>query len=149
MNTLSLDDLKPSSVSRKKKVRRGRGIGSGCGRTSGRGRGGSGHRSGNARKPGFEGGQMPLIRRIPKRGFNNKRFAEELEIVNISEINKRFKSGDTVDPKKLAEAGIVRSERPVKILGNGELKKKINVSGCRLSASARQKIQEAGGEIAK
>ncbi|MFC2062119.1 50S ribosomal protein L15 [Elusimicrobiota bacterium] len=147
MSDLRLDDLKPAPGSRKKKTRKGRGASSGKGQTSGRGKGGSGHRAGNAKRPDFEGGQMPLVRRVPKRGFTNSRFKKEYEIVNVSVLQEKFKSGEKVTPEKLKEKGIVRSRKQIKILGNGDIKKKIEVSGCLISSGAREKIKKAGGEI--
>jgi large subunit ribosomal protein L15 len=139
---LKIDSLRPAKGARKNKKRKGRGPASGKGRSCGRGRGGSGHRSGNSRLTGFEGGQMPLIRRLPKRGFSNKRFQKPKEIVNISDIQEIFKSGDLINPEKLIEKGLVKSDKSkVKILGMGEIKKKIKVSGCALSGGARNKIK--------
>lgn len=132
---------------RKKKRRKGRGPSSGKGRSCGRGRGGSGHRAGCSRSPGFEGGQMPLIRRIPKRGFSNKKFAKNYEIINIFHLQDKFKSGEQINPESLKEKGLVSGKYMVKILGNGEIKKKLKISKCSLSSSAKKKIEEVGGEI--
>lgn len=147
MKILSLDNLTPADNSNKNKKRKGRGAASGKGRTSTRGRGGSGHRSGNRGKVGFEGGQMPLIRRLPKRGFNNKKFAVVIDIVNLSDLQDRFKSGETVTPEKLKEKGLVSGKFSVKILAKGTINKKIKISGCKFSDAAALKIKEAGGEI--
>ncbi len=145
---LKLDSLKPAAGARKSKKRKGRGASSGKGRSCGRGRGGSGHRSGNSRLTGFEGGQMPLVRRLPKRGFSNKKFQKPKEIVNISNLQNNFKSNDLINPEKLIEKNLIKSDKSkIKILGNGEIKKKVKVSGCLFSASAKTKIKKAGGEI--
>jgi large subunit ribosomal protein L15 len=144
---IRIDDIRPAKGARRKKTRKGRGASSGRGRSCGRGRGGSGHRSGLSRKTSGEGGQMPLVRALPKRGFSNKMFASEYDIVNLCVINERFKSGDAITPEKLKEKGLIKNKRPVKILAKGDIKKKISVSGCLMSAGARSKIEEAGGEI--
>ncbi|MEA3506226.1 MAG: 50S ribosomal protein L15 [Elusimicrobiota bacterium] len=145
---LTLETLAPARGARKNKKRVGRGASSGKGRSCGRGRGGSGHHSGNSRLTGFEGGQMPLVRRLPKRGFSNKKFQKLSDIINISDIQDNFKSSETVSPEKLIEKGLIKSKKArVKILGSGELKKKVKVSGCALSEGAKNKIKEAGGEI--
>ncbi len=147
MDILRIDSIQPAKGSKKKKVRKGRGAASGKGRSCGRGRGGSGHRTGLSKKVSFEGGQMPLTRRVPKRGFSNKMFAEKIEIVNISQLSDKFKSGEVVSPEKLKEKGLIKGKYRVKVLGNGEIKKKINVSGCSLSVKAKEKIEKAGGKI--
>jgi large subunit ribosomal protein L15 len=147
METLKLESLKPAKGSKKKKMRKGRGVASGKGRSCGRGRGGSGHRAGISGKSAFEGGQMPLARRLPKRGFTNQKFKTQYEIVNLSQIQEKFKSGDTVNPEKLKEVGLIKGKYAVKILGNGDIKKKIKMTECAMSATARTKIEEAGGTI--
>lgn len=144
---IGLGSLSPSYGAKKTKKRKGRGPGSGIGRSCGRGRGGTGHRSGIKQKNAFEGGQMPLARRIPKRGFSNKMFKKEFEIVNIGQIQEKFQSADTIDPKTLKEKGLVKGTFDIKILAKGELKKKIKVSGCRMSEKAKEIIEKAGGEI--
>ncbi len=144
---LTLQDLRPAPGAKKSKVRKGRGASSRKGRSCGRGRGGSGHRSGNSSLPGFEGGQMPFIRRIPKRGFNNTKFERKVEIVNICQLHDKFRSGEKVFPEKLKKKGLVKGKYPVKILGKGELKKKLKISSCELSKGAQKKILQAGGEI--
>ena len=146
------DRVNLTSIGQKKgtnarKIRKGRGSASGKGRSCGRGRGGSGHRAGVSEKVGFEGGQMPLVRRLPKRGFKNVMFSKVYEIVNISQLQEKFSSGDLVNPQKLKESGLTKGRHAVKILGKGELKKKIKIAGCSLSGTARKKIEEAGGEI--
>lgn len=129
-----------------KAYRKGRGAGSGNGKTSGRGHKGQKARSGGGVRPGFEGGQMPLYRRLPKRGFNNKRFAPDYIIVNIADL-ERFE-GTEVTAKALAEQGIITLPKVndgIKILGNGDLTKKLDVKATKFSASAKEKIEKAGG----
>lgn len=132
----------------KKAARRGRGIGSGLGKTSGRGQKGQKSRSGGGVRPGFEGGQMPLFRRLPKRGFTNI-FKKEYATVNISSLNV-FDDGDTVDTQMIIERGLVRKNlaaNGVKVLGNGELEKKINLKVERISESAKEKVEAKGGKV--
>lgn len=139
-----LHDLSPVPGSRKNRKRLGRGPGSGTGKTSGRGQKGQKARSGGQIPPGFEGGQMPLHRRIPKRGFTNI-FRTEYQVVNVRDLNDL--EGE-VDPRILKERGLVRSTRhPVKILGEGELKVGLQVSAHAFSKSARAKIEGAGGTV--
>ena len=129
-----------------KAYRKGRGAGSGNGKTSGRGHKGQKARSGGGVRPGFEGGQMPLYRRLPKRGFNNKRFAPDYIIVNIADL-ERFE-GTEVTAKALAEQGSITLPKVndgIKILGNGDLTKKLDVKATKFSASAKEKIEKAGG----
>jgi len=142
---LKINDLRPPRSAKKKTKRVGRGESSGYGKTSGRGAKGLFSRSGGSLRPGFEGGQMPLIRRLPKRGFTNI-FKTRYEIINIDCLNA-FKEGDTVVPENLKEKKIIKTDRPVKILGNGELKKKITVEAHKFSKSAAEKISKAGGSI--
>jgi large subunit ribosomal protein L15 len=135
----------PAGANRKIK-RRGRGPGSGHGKTSCRGRKGAKKRSGRMTRPGFEGGQMPLIRRIPKRGFNSK-FRDAYQIVNVESLN-RFGANSSVGPAELKEAGLIGSEKePIKILGNGKLEKIITVKAHKASASAKKLVEAAGGKI--
>ena len=142
---MKLNDLSPAAGSTAKAWRRGRGIGSGNGKTGGRGHKGQKARSGGGVRVGFEGGQMPLARRIPKRGFNNI-FAEPLDAINVSMLNK-FDDGAVVDADALKAAGIVSScKYGVKILGNGELTKKLTVKASAFSESAKAKIEAAGGK---
>ena len=129
-----------------KAYRKGRGAGSGNGKTAGRGHKGQKARSGGGVRPGFEGGQMPLYRRLPKRGFNNKRFAPAYIIVNIEDLEKF--EGTEVTAKALAEQGIITLPKVndgIKILGNGDLTKKLDVKATKFSASAKEKIEKAGG----
>ena len=143
---MKLDSLKPSKGSIKNKKGIGRGHGSGLGKTSGRGHKGAGQRSGNKRRAWFEGGQMPLARRLPRRGFTNI-FKEEIQIVNISDLN-RIEKNSEIDPVVLQENGMIRSSlKPVKILGEGDIDKKLNVTASAFSASAKNKIEKAGGTV--
>ncbi len=143
---MKLDSLKPSKGSIKNKKRIGRGHGSGLGKTSGRGHKGAGQRSGNKRRAWFEGGQMPLARRLPRRGFTNI-FKEEIQIVNISDLI-RIEKNSEIDPVVLQENGLIRSSlKPVKILGVGDIDKKLNVTASSFSESAKNKIEKAGGTV--
>lgn len=145
---IGLNNLKAPAGSTHKKKRVGRGTGSGLGKTAGRGDKGQKSRSGYTQKRGFEGGQMPLHRRLPKRGFTNI-FKREWAEVNLSDLEKLFEAGATVTPEALVENGLVRKSRAkaVVILGQGELKKNLNVTAHRFSAAARQKIEAAGGKV--
>jgi large subunit ribosomal protein L15 len=143
---MKLDSLKPAKGSIKNKKRIGRGHGSGLGKTSGRGHKGAGQRSGNKKRPWFEGGQMPLARRLPRRGFTNI-FKEKFQIVNISDLIK-IENNSNIDAVVLYENGFVRSSlKPVKILGDGKIDKKINVTASAFSNTAKNKIEKAGGTI--
>ena len=145
---MNLSDIKPAPRSVRRRKRIGRGIGSGSGKTAGRGHKGKGSRSGGNTPPGYEGGQMPLQRRLPKRGFRrlqkNEDRREEFAPVNLERLAV-FADGTNVDAALLAERGIVPAGRKVKILGAGELKSKLNVRADAFSASAREKIAAAGG----
>ena len=139
-----LHDLKPADGSKNKRAFRvGRGQGSGNGKTAGRGHKGAQSRSGFKFKRGFEGGQMPLHRRVPKRGFTNI-FRVEYDIVNLSDLD-RFQAGQAVNPETLAAARLSRRNRPVKILGDGQVGKALTVSAHKFSAGAQAKIEKAGG----
>jgi large subunit ribosomal protein L15 len=140
---MRLHDLFPAPGSNTPKTRRGRGIGSGLGKTAGRGHKGQKARSGGHIRPGFEGGQMPLYRRLPKRGFTNP-FRVEYEVVNVQDLN-RFEPGTEVTPELLREARLVRRPLPVKILGEGELDRPLIVRAQAFSKSAREKIEAAQG----
>ncbi|MGO0122787.1 50S ribosomal protein L15 [Desulfothermobacter acidiphilus] len=142
---LDLASLRPARGSRRKPLRKGRGIGSGLGKTAGRGQKGQKSRSGGGVRPGFEGGQMPLARRMPKRGFRNP-FRREFAIVNVSQLN-RFPDGTVITPDLLREAGLVKEPGPVKILGGGELKRSITVKVEAVSKGAADKIAAAGGKV--
>ena len=144
---MKLHDLAPVEGSNKETKRVGRGHGSGWGKTAGNGHKGQNARSGGGVKPGFEGGQTKLARRIPKRGFNNI-FAAKYTAINVSDLEK-FVDGTTVDTELLIAAGIVKkadATNGIKVLGNGELTKKLTVKAAAYSASAKEKIEKAGGE---
>ena len=142
--TVSLSTLKPPRGSRKKKVRVGRGIGSKLGKTSGAGNKGQKSRRGYSRRRGFEGGQMPLHRRMPKRGFHNP-FGVSYSVVNLEELNV-FPAGETVTPDLLRAHGFIRrATDPIKVLGDGELTTKLTIHAHAFSASAKEKITKAGG----
>jgi large subunit ribosomal protein L15 len=144
--SVTLSNLKPPRGSRHRKVRVGRGIGSKLGKTSGAGNKGQKTRKGYSQRPGFEGGQMPLHRRIPKRGFHNP-FGKDYAVVNLESLNI-FAAGDVVTPDSLRERGLSRSAtRPVKILGDGELNTSLTVRAHAFSKSAEEKIARAGGKI--
>ncbi len=144
MQTLS--NLSPKAGSTRERKRIGRGQGSGRGKTATRGHKGYKSRSGSGVKPGFEGGQMPLQRRLPKRGFNNN-FRKEFAIVSLKDL-ERFEAGTKIDRHVLIEAGLVSSrDKRVKILANGEISKSLTVSVDKVSGSARQKIEAAGGAV--
>ena len=141
-----LDDVHRGINKRKKRKRIGRGPGSGHGKTSGRGHNGYFSRAGSSRRQGFEGGQMPLARRIAKRGFNNRQFAKVVAIVNLSTLESVFAAGEDVTPGTLVEKGLAKGRWDViKILGDGELTKSLKVQAHRFSKSAEEKIVAAGG----
>ena len=143
---MKLHELSPAQGSAKAAYRKGRGAGSGNGKTAGKGHKGQNARSGGGVRVGFEGGQLPLYRKLPKRGFKN-RFAVNYSIVNVSSLN-RFEDGAIVDIETLKAAKLVRKELDgVKILGNGELTKKLTVKATVFSATAKEKIEAAGGKI--
>ena len=143
---MKLHELAPAAGSKKTRTRRGRGLGSGLGKTAGRGQKGQNSRSGGGVRSGFEGGQMPLYRRLPKRGFKNV-FAKEYAEVNISQLN-RFEDGATVDPVALIEMGILKNVRDgLRILGNGTLEKKLTVIANGFTKTAEEKIVAAGGKV--
>lgn len=144
---MQLHELKPKTGSRRKKMRVGRGNGMRKGTYSGRGGKGQTARTGGVRRPGFEGGQTPLIRRMPKLGgFRNVNRVEHA-VVNVGDFEKHFKEGDTVDRAALVEKGLVRSSKPIKVLGNGDLKMALTVKVEKISASAKEKIEAANGQI--
>lgn len=145
---MQLNQLKPGRGANKDRKRRGRGTGSGQGTTGGRGNKGQNARKSGQVRQGFEGGQMPLIRRIPKRGFNNARFATVYEIVNLAEIEERFEAGETVNAETLKARRLVHcNEDGIKLLGDGELSKKLTFEVDKVSKSAEEKIKKAGGDI--
>ena len=142
---MELHDLHPAPGAKRPRKRVGRGPGSGSGKTAGRGHKGQKSRSGYSRRYGFEGGQMPLVRRIPKRGFTNI-FRVEFQVVNLRDLERVFADGDSVSPEEMVEKGLVRGgKRPVKVLANGDLSKKLTVRAHKFSASARVGIEKAGG----
>ena len=142
---MKLHELSPAEGSAKAAWRKGRGTGSGNGKTAGKGHKGQNARSGGGVRPGFEGGQIPLYRKLPKRGFNNK-FGKEYAIVNVKDLN-HFNDGDIVTLESLVQLGIVRKELDgLKVLGNGEIKKKLTVEAKVFSATAKEKIEAAGGK---
>jgi large subunit ribosomal protein L15 len=143
---LNLSNLSPQEGSRRPKKRLGRGRATGHGKTSGRGHKGYKARSGSGIKPGFEGGQMPLQRRLPKRGFNNI-FKKEYAVVNVKDLEK-LEAGSTVDRSMLLEAGLIKKKFTlVKVLGDGDISKSLTIAVDKVSKSARQKIEAAGGKI--
>lgn len=147
---MKLHDLQPDPGSKKKRTRVGRGISAGKGKTAGRGTKGQGSRSGGKKPPYFEGGQLPLVRRLPfKRGFNNI-FRINYQEVNVGRLEEAFEAGTTVTPALLKEAGLIRNAaNPVAILGDGDLSKKLTVSAHRFTKSAAEKIGNAGGSTEK
>jgi large subunit ribosomal protein L15 len=149
---VGLHNLRPKPGSRRPRKRVGRGEGSGLGKTSGRGSKGAGARSGTRRKPGYEGGQNPIHMRMRKlRGPHRKmsmpfeRFRTRTQPVNVADLQARFESGADVNPESLRAAGLAKRSDPVKVLGRGEVKKKLTVRAHAFSASAREKIEKAGG----
>jgi large subunit ribosomal protein L15 len=144
-NRFNLETLRPPHGSRKRKVRVGRGIGSKLGRTSGKGNKGQKSRRGYSRRRGFEGGQMPLHRRIPKRGFRSP-FGKIFAVINLQDLNA-FPAGETVTPDLLRAHGFVRTRQQVKILGDGDLQNKLVIHAHAFSASAKDKITKAGGSF--
>jgi large subunit ribosomal protein L15 len=141
---MKLHELSPAKGSKHSKKRVGRGPGSGLGKTAGRGEKGQKSRTGYSSRPGFEGGQMPLVRRVPKRGFTNI-FKTEYAVVNLSQLAELEGPEGGITPESLKEAGLVRSGRPVKVLGDGEIGKALRVTAHKFSKSARAKIEAAGG----
>ena len=142
---MKLNELRPAEGSVKANFRKGRGAGSGNGKTAGKGHKGQNARSGGGVRPGFEGGQLPLYRKLPKRGFNNK-FATNYAIVNVSALNV-FEDGAVVDVNVLLEKRIIRKSLDgLKVLGNGEITKKVTVKAAVFSATAKEKIEAAGGK---
>jgi large subunit ribosomal protein L15 len=143
---MKLNELSPAQGSAKAAWRKGRGAGSGNGKTAGKGHKGQNARSGGGVRPGFEGGQLPLYRKLPKRGFKN-RFAVNYAIVNVSALNDNFDNGAVVDLEALKAAKLVRKELDgVKILGNGDITKNLTVKATVFSATAKEKIEAAGGK---
>ena len=145
---MKLHELSPAEGSVKERFRKGRGAGSGNGKTAGKGHKGQNARSGGGVRPGFEGGQLPLYRKLPKRGFNNSRFAKVYTVINLDVIEKLFNDGDVVDAEALLAKGVVSSVAAdgVKVLGNGNLTKNITVKATVFSATAKEKIEAVGGK---
>lgn len=143
---MKLHELHPAEGATTAAKRLGRGVGSGLGKTSGKGHKGAKARSGGGKRPGFEGGQMPLYRRVPKRGFSNDVFATEYATVNVERL-EAFEDGAVVDAQALLDAGIIKKVMDgVKILGNGDLTKKLTVKAAKFTASAKEKIEALGGK---
>ena len=143
---MKLHELSPASKSRKVKKRLGRGVGSGRGKTAGRGSKGYNSRSGGGVRPGYEGGQMPIQRRLPKRGFTNV-FKTRIAVINLRDLSS-FKSGSVVDETALVKAGLIKSKKSgIKLLGSGQINVAINVKLNHVSKSAREKIMAAGGSV--
>ena len=143
---MKLHELSPAEGSVKENYRKGRGAGSGNGKTAGKGHKGQNARSGGGVRPGFEGGQLPLYRKLPKRGFNNYRFGKKFAVINVQSLNK-FNDGEVVDCAALLSAGIIHNVFDgVKVLGEGEIAKKLTVKAAIFSASAKEKIEAAGGK---
>lgn len=143
---MKLNSLKPNEGATFTRKRVGRGVGSGTGKTSGRGEKGQNARSGGGVRPGFEGGQLPLFRRIPKRGFSNAKFKTRYAVINLSDLNK-FKEGSTITPELLKEMGLVKKQLDgIKVLGKGKLDKKLTVKATKFSLAAKEQIEKLGGK---
>jgi large subunit ribosomal protein L15 len=144
---MDLSNLKPAPGAKQTRKRVGRGPGSGNGKTAGRGNKGAQSRSGYSYKRGFEGGQMPLHRRLPKRGFNNEMFRTEYAVVNLDQLEAQFDKGATVSPDAMRDAGLVRGKRlPIKVLARGEISKALTVQAHKFSGKAAEKLAAAGGK---
>jgi large subunit ribosomal protein L15 len=145
---MKIHELSPAKGSNREVKRIGRGHGSGWGKTSGKGHKGQWARAGGGVRPGFEGGQTALARRMPKRGFNNSVFATVYAVVNVRDLEKRFESGAVVDEQAIIDCGLIKKPLDgIKVLGTGELTKKLTVTVTKFSESAKQKIEAAGGSI--
>ena len=143
---MKIYELKPTEGSKSVAKRKGRGPGSGNGKTAGRGHKGQNARSGGGVRPGFEGGQMPLYRRLPKRGFVNN-FAKKYTAINVSALEEKFENGAVVDAEALKDAGVIKKiQDGVVIMGRGEITKKLTVKAVRFTAGAKEKIEKAGGK---
>lgn len=144
---MKLEELSPAPGSRKTKKRLGQGLGSGQGKTAGKGHKGQKARKSPDISPNFEGGQMPLARRIPKRGFSNFRFSVKYQVVNLAELDARFEDGAEIDAAKCAALRLISdAAAPLKILGEGEITKKLTVKAQAFSAAAKEKLEAAGGK---
>lgn len=147
---MKLHELKPNPGAKHRRRRVGRGESSGLGKTSGKGHKGQKARAGASIRPGFEGGQMPIARRLPKKGFNNARFKTRYAVVNLSTLEAKFADGDEVSEATLRAAGLVKGVWDgVKVLGNGDLTRKLTIKVDKVSAAAREKIEKAGGSVAE
>ena len=144
---MNLTDVRKAKIPRKKKFPVGRGTSSGIGKQSGRGKKGQYSRTGTSFRPYFEGGQMSIIRRLPKRGFNNAEFRRAYEVVNLSDISRLFAAGDTVDEAALRARGLLRRHLPVKLLADGALDKKLVIKVHKASKAAQDKVAKAGGTL--
>lgn len=145
---MKLHDLKPNPGAKHRKKRLGKGESSGLGKTSGKGHKGQKSRSGASIRPGFEGGQMPMMRRLPKKGFNNAQFKTNYAIVNLVDLEAKFSDGDTVNEETLRACGLVKGVCDgVKVLGNGDLSKKLTLTVDKISGPAREKLEKAGGKV--
>jgi large subunit ribosomal protein L15 len=145
---MELHELRPAPGSKRKPKRLGQGAGSGTGKTAGKGHKGQKARSGGGVRPGFEGGQMPLSRRTPKRGFSNARFKKSFQVVNIERIEDVFEAGSEVGIREMLLAGLISNDRlPVKVLGKGEISRAITVKANAFSKQAAARIEAAGGKI--
>ena len=143
---MKLHELSPAEGSVKENFRKGRGAGSGNGKTAGKGHKGQNARSGGGVRPGFEGGQLPLYRKLPKRGFNNYRFGKKYAVINVQSLNK-FNDGEVVDAEALLSLGVINNVFDgVKVLGEGEISKKLTVKAAIFSANAKEKIEAVGGK---
>ncbi len=147
---MRLNNLKPNPGAKHRRKRLGSGESSGLGKTCGRGHKGQRSRSGGSIRPGFEGGQMPLARRLPKKGFSNVAFAKKGAVVNVADLEARFEAGQVVNEAALRESGLLKGSCDyVKLLGNGDVTKAFTIEGLRVSGSAREKIEKAGGSVAE
>ncbi len=145
---MRLHNLKPAPGSKHRKKRLGKGESSGLGKTSGKGHKGQKSRSGASIRPGFEGGQMPIYRRLPRKGFNNAQFKTNYAIINLADLETKFDAGSTVNEESLRACGLVKGVCDgVKLLGNGDLTKKLEVVVDKISASAKEKLEKAGGTV--
>jgi len=144
---VGIHELRPAPGSKRKPKRLGQGTGSGTGKTAGKGHKGQKARSGGGVRPGFEGGQMPLSRRIPKRGFSNARFKKSFQVINIERLNDLFEAGSEVGIREMLASGLIRNLKlPVKVLGNGDMTVALKVSANAFSGQAIAKIEAAGGK---
>lgn len=144
---MGIHELRPAPGSKKKPKRLGQGAGSGTGKTAGKGHKGQKARSGGGVRPGFEGGQMPLSRRTPKRGFSNARFKKSFQIINLDRLSDLFEAGSEVGIREMLSSGLIRNlQMPVKVLGNGEIEIALTVKANAFSAKATAKIEAAGGK---